>query len=275
VAGVSRQLRIVYPGALYHLTSRGNERKDIYREPVDRSIFLELLGSVVERFSWLCHSYCEMGNHYHLLVETPKPNLVEGMQRLNGCYAQGCNRRWGRVGHLFQGRYNAILVEKETYLLELVRYISLNPVRAGMFERPERWRWSSYRAYLGLAPRPAWLTTDWVLAQFAPKRARARERLHEFVLEGISTPASLPIRGELFLGSDAFVARHTPAERIPEISRPQWQPLRPPLDEILREHRDPLHAARAHGYTLREIGERTGRHYSTISRRLSNNPKAA
>jgi REP-associated tyrosine transposase len=210
-----------------------------------------------------------MGNHYHLVIETPVPTLGQGMKWLNGCYAQRFNRRWNRVGHLFQGRYKAILVEKDGYLLELVRYVVLNPVRAGWRQRPDDWRWSSYRALAGLDASPSWLTNDWVLRRFASHRGHAQGRVRRFVQDGIGNRESLPVRGDLYLGSDDFVARWAgPGTPIPEIPRAQWQPVRPTLESLLRESSDPLHAARRHGYTLREIGELTGHHYSTISRRL-------
>ena len=268
---MSRQLRVLFPGALYHVSARGNERQSIYRSQLDREVFLELLGSVVDRCGWVCHGYCLMGNHYHLVIETPRANLPEGMRQLNGWYAQGCNGRWGRVGHLFQGRYKAILVEKEAYLLELVRYVLLNPVRVGWRELPEQWRWSSYRALLGLTPRPAWLSNDWLLGQLAPDLGRARERWQRFVADGIADPRPLPVRADLYLASDRFIHARLGGGPIPiaEVPREQWQPLRPTLAELYATSSDPARDAyQRWGYTLREIGEHTGRHYSTISRRL-------
>jgi len=131
---MARPLRIELAGALYHVTSRGDERRPIFFEDGDRSAFLAVLGEVIARFGWLCHAYCLMTNHYHLLVETPHANLSQGMRQLNGVYTQYVNRSHRRVGHLFQGRFKGILVEKESYLLELARYVVLNPVRAGMEE---------------------------------------------------------------------------------------------------------------------------------------------
>ena len=132
-----RPLRIEYPGAIYHITSRGNARERIFLEDADRLIFLEILGSVVKKYNWLCHAYCLMDNYYHALIETPDPNLSLGMRQLNGVYTQSFNRRQSRVGHVFQGRYKSILVQKDEHLLELCRYIVLNPVRAGMVNQPK------------------------------------------------------------------------------------------------------------------------------------------
>lgn len=132
-------------------------------------MFLGGLGEVIARFGWLCHAYCLMDNHYHLLIETPEANLSLGMRQLNGVYAQRFNRRHGRVGHVLQGRFKAIVVDRDSYLLELCRYVVLNPIRAGRVEHIERYAWSSYPATMGLAQCPAWLKTDWVLGH-KPKR---------------------------------------------------------------------------------------------------------
>ena len=140
-----RPLRIEYSGAVYHVTSRGNAQQDIFDDDVDYREFLDVLCLVTRRFNWLIHAYCLMGNHYHLLVETPDGNLSAGMRQLNGVYTQRFNRRRERVGHVMQGRFKAIIVDKESYLAELCRYIVINPVRAGIKKRPEQWQWSSYR----------------------------------------------------------------------------------------------------------------------------------
>ena len=147
---MARPLRVEFPGALYHLTARGNARGAIFLDDEDRQGFLSVLGSVIDRFGWICHAYCLMGNHYHLMVETPSANLSKGARQLNGVYTQRFNRRHRRVGHLLQGRYKAILVERDSYLLELCRYIVLNPVRAGTVRRAGDYRWSSYRATAGV-----------------------------------------------------------------------------------------------------------------------------
>src|SRR4030066_2444129 len=167
---MARPLRIEYPGAIYHITSRGNARQPIYKDDKDRETFLELLGSVVSRYGWICHAYCLMGNHYHLLIETPDGNLSQGMRQLNGIYTQHFNRRHGRVGHLFQGRFKAIVVDRDSYLLELCRYVVLNPIRAAMVKHVEHYPWSSYPATMGLADCPVWLNTDWLLGRFGKRR---------------------------------------------------------------------------------------------------------
>ena len=162
---MARPLRLEYAGALYHITARGNGRGEIFVDDEDRQRFLSALAATVIRLGWLCHAYCLMDNHYHLLIETPTASLSEGMRQINGTYTQSFNRRHGRVGHVLQGRFKAILVERESYLLELCRYIVLNPVRAGLVKEAGRYPWSSYRATAGLEAAPAGLMVDWVLSQ--------------------------------------------------------------------------------------------------------------
>ena len=142
---MARPLRIEFPGALYHVTARGHARAAVFLDDDDRRRFLALLAETAERRGWTCHAYCLMDNHYHLLVETSSADLGRGMRQINGVYTQRFNRAHGRAGHVFQGRYKAILVEKQAYLLELSRYVVLNPVRAGMVAKPGDWMWSSYR----------------------------------------------------------------------------------------------------------------------------------
>ncbi len=233
---VARPLRLEFAGALYHLTARGNARADIFVDDEDRRLFLELLGKEIAQQGWRCYAYCLMGNHYHLLIETPTPNLVAGVRRLNGVYTQAFNRRHGRVGHVLQGRYKSILVDKESYGLELCRYIVLNPVRARMVKRPEQWAWSSYRATVGQVAAPAWLDADWVLGQLGGRDpARAYER---FVSEGIGRASPWgELKGQIWLGGEAFLKR---MERLAEskpmanVPRAQRRPTRPTAEAVTR-----------------------------------------
>ncbi len=181
---MSRPLRIEYPGAAYHVTSRGNARNKIFSDVHDREIFLSILDEVITRYNWLCHAYCLMDNHYHLMIETPDANLSIGMRQLNGIYTQKYDNKHHRPGHIFQGRFKAILVQKDHYLLELCRYVVLNPVRAGVVEKPEAWRWSSYQATAGLRKKPDYLTTDWILGLLS-SRTMAERQYRKFVRDGV------------------------------------------------------------------------------------------
>jgi len=160
---MTRPLRIEFKGAVYHITSRGNARQAIFLDEKDFFVFLNLLYRVVKRYHFILHTYCLMNNHYHLLIETPYDNLSKGMRQLNGLYTQQFNQRHKRVGHLLQSRYQAILVDKDNYLLELYRYMVLNPVRVKIVKDPKDWRWSTYRSTTGHKGIPC-LTTDWILS---------------------------------------------------------------------------------------------------------------
>jgi len=277
---MARPLRLEYPGALYHVTSRGNAKADIYLDDADRRIFLRILGTTVTRQHWLLHAFCLMGNHYHLLVETPHPNLSRGMHRLNGAYSQCFNRRHQRVGHLLQGRFTAILVERETYLLELARYVPLNPVRAGFVISPEDWPWSSYRPTAGLEPSPSWLTTSAVLERFAGEADRASLRFQEFLRDGIKAPGPWSaLQGQVFLGSAGFAERMAralmPDPVSSEIPRADRLAARPALASLLaavtaadrsRRNAAIVEAHTVHGYSLAAISRYLGLHYSTVSR---------
>lgn len=225
VGSMTRPLRLEFPGALYHVTSRGDRKGEIYCDDVDRLAWLRILALVCERHNFLVHSFCQMNNHYHLLIETQEANLSQGMRQLNGAYTQHVNRRHDLVGHLFQGRYKAILVQKESYLLELARYVVLNPVRAKLVLLPDDWRWSSYRYFMQLQPAPDWLQTDWVLRQFGTSRPDALLAYRAFVLAGIGAVSPLgKVRHQLLLGDDAFVSKYEcmqQSESLKEIARVQ------------------------------------------------------
>jgi len=205
---MSRPLRLEYPGALYHVTSRGNARASIFLDDADRAQFIRLLKDEVMQQGWICFAWCLMDNHYHFLIETPEGNLSRGMQRLNGRYTQHFNRSHGRVGHVFQGRYKAILVEKESHLLELCRYVVLNPVRAGMVDNVRNWAWSSYHDTLCNDPNLKWLADERVLELFSTQRDEAIQRYRQFVDEGVN--ADKPwnkLRGQIYLGGDDFLSK--------------------------------------------------------------------
>lgn len=280
---MARPLRIEYPGAVYHLTARGNARQDIFIDDTDRTIFLEILSETVTRYHWLCHAYCLMDNHYHLLMETPDPNLSLGMRHLNGVYTQRFNRKHQRVGHVFQGRFKSILVEKEAHLLELCRYIVLNPVAASIVNHPSKHKWSSYNFTAKSIQKSEYLHIDWILSQFSSSsRERARYGYKKFVEARLVEMGESPwagIIGQCLLGGEGFVSeikkRIDGKKEIKEIPRGQRFSGRPALVELFSEmelydkcdrNRKVLQAHLDNGYTLKEIGDFLGIHYSTVSR---------
>ncbi|MBI3795359.1 MAG: transposase [Deltaproteobacteria bacterium] len=279
---MARPLRLEIPGAVYHLTSRGNARQEIYRDVVDRETFLALLGQVCTQWRWQCYAYCLMNNHYHLVVETLDGRLAAGMRQLNGVYTQHFNRLHRRTGHLFQGRYKAILVERESSLLTVLRHVVLNPVRARLVRRPERWRWSSYRAAVGLAPAPNWLQVAWVWSQFSQRPHIARQRYATFVAEGLGQPSVwTQLRQQIFLGSEEFVTtlqnKLGPERDLSEIPREQRR--NPPAPLTFYEGHTPDRAQamalayHSGAYTLKAIARHFGVHYSTVSRAVSRFPQ--
>jgi putative transposase len=205
-----RPLRIEYPGAVYHVTSRGDRREPIAKDDTDRAMFLEVLGQSLQRFDAQAWGYCLMGNHYHLVLHTREANLSRLMRQVNGVYTQSFNRRHGLTGHLFQGRFKAILVDSDSYLLEVCRYVDLNPVRAQMVKRPDAYAWSSYRALAGMAPCAPWLHAQPLYAQLAPGKsvAKAAAQYAEFVAQGHGVALwDVALQQQIYLGDDAFIAR--------------------------------------------------------------------
>jgi REP element-mobilizing transposase RayT len=272
---MTRPLRLEFPNALYHITSRGDRREDIYDDDEDRKSFLDILGKVVTDYNWLCHSYCLMSNHYHLIIETLDSNLSKGMRQLNGVYTQATNRRHNRTGHLFQGRYKAILVDKESYLLELARYVVLNPVRAkGMVSNIEDWPWSSYLALIGKMNSADWLTTNWILSQFGGSRDQAMHRYRQFVLEGIGQNIEIwsELKGQIYLGNEDFITEmQSKIEKEQDdlnIPKKQKRAIAKSLSEIEQQSVD-RNSAISEAYTTgaysqREIGEYFQLHPSTV-----------
>ncbi|OGR23969.1 MAG: hypothetical protein A2X83_01780 [Desulfuromonadales bacterium GWD2_54_10] len=209
---MARPLRIEYPGAFYHVTSRGNEQKDVFKSQKDREKFLSYLESATERYSAIIHAYCLMSNHYHLLLETPAGNLSQIMRHVNGAYTTYFNIKRKRAGHLFQGRFKAILVEADEYATELSRYIHLNPVRAGIVDRPEEYQWSSYRYFIGHDKTPEWLNTGFILGYFGKRAVEAGEKYRAFVEDLTGNEYESPLQGTVgssILGSAGFIEEIT------------------------------------------------------------------
>ena len=230
---MARPLRLEFAGALYHLTARGDRQEPIFLDDGDRRRFLDLLGKEVIQQGWVCYAYCLMSNHYHLLIETVEANLIRGMRRLNGVYTQTFNRRRKKPGHVFQGRYKSILVDKENYLMELCRYVVLNPVRAKMAKGPEEWSWSSYGATAGMVKTPTWLAVDTVLSLFSGRRPNYRR----FVSEGIGEGGIWEeVKGQIYLGSEEFLERMqelADGKAARGIAKAQTRPKTPGGDEIV------------------------------------------
>lgn len=235
---MARPLRLEFPGALWHVTSRGNERREVVRDNADRIALLEQISDSAHTFHWRIFAYVLMTNHYHLLLETPDKSLSRGMRQLNGRYAQEFNRRHHRVGHLFQGRFNAILVERESHFVELCRYIVLNPVRAAIVRTARDWQWSSYRATAGFEMAPRWLDVDSLLKEFDPfLPQKARQLYRRFVAAGGSYHPWSEIADQIYLGSREFRERVAPLIDLPslehEYPRRQLRPERKRLEDVI------------------------------------------
>jgi putative transposase len=254
----------------------------VFKDDEDRQNFLNTLQHVNKRYNWICHAYCLMTNHYHLLIETPDGNLSLGMLQLNGVYTQLFNKRHGRNGHLFQGRYSAILIQKDSHLLEVCRYVVLNPVRAKMAERPDQHAWLSYNATAGKAKVPTCLTVDWVLGQFSRTRRTAEKEYRQFVSRGIGKTIWHEVRGQAILGEEAFgdkLVDHLRKHRnMPEIPRSQRYANRPELERIFtsevvddknRRNKKIAEAVEKYLYRQSEIANHLNMHYSSVSRILN------
>lgn len=272
---MARPIRIEYAGALYHVTARGNAQQSIYLTDADRIRFLNLLAQVCDNCHWRCHAYCLMSNHYHLLIETVQPTLSKGMRALNSEYAQQFNKVHCRVGHLFQGRYKAILVQKEGYLLELARYVVLNPVRANMVPQAHDWRWSSYCATAGVVQAEAYLETDWILSQFGQTRPAAIRKYIQFVTAGVGVESPWQqLKNQVYLGPDEFIVhalQHAESKpSLKEVPRLQKQAPPKPLahyQSTYAQRNDAIaHAYLSGHYTLTTVGDYFGVGRSTVAR---------
>ncbi len=279
---MARPLRIEYPGALYHVTARGNERRDIFTSNHDRNQFLHVLGKIVESYGWICHAYCLMDNHYHLLIETPDANLSKGMRDLNGIYSQRFNRIHNRDGHVFQGRFKSFVIEKDSYLQEVARYTVLNPVRAEMVEKPGQWKWSSYRATMGLCRPIKALDVNSILRHFSDDQLEARRKYKDYIKEGIggASPFDKAVEGNV-LGlepfSDLVLAMTPDIGDLTEVPMSERIVGRPTLDAMLNSSMSKgdrnsaiVIAHLRGGYTQKEIADFVNIHYSTVSKIIAN-----
>jgi REP element-mobilizing transposase RayT len=284
---MARPLRIEFAGATYHVTSRGNRREPIFADDVDRLAFLDLLGHTLGRFHAAALAYCLMGNHYHLVLTTHDANLSKLMRQLGGVYTQRFNRRHDKVGHVFQGRFKAILVDRDAYLLAACRYVEQNPVRARMVGTPGEWPWSSFGAHTGAAPAPAWLDTSALQGQLlgrdvlTPIDAERAQAAYADWVAGAPGASLWPgaLRQQVYLGDDAFVARMQAraapggldAREVPrgQRSRPDTLTLAQRLDSgVTREEA----FRRAHvegGMTMSAIAAQSGLSVARVSQLIS------
>ena len=274
---MARPIRLEFAGAIYHVTTRGDEGSDVFIDDQDRLQFLAVLSEVVSRTGWLVHAYVLMDNHYHLLIETPTDNLSRGMRQLNGVYTQRFNSTHGSGGRVFQGRFKAVLLEREPYLLELCRYIVLNPLRLKAVKNISRYRWSSYRATAGEVKSPAWLKTDWVLSHFGRSSNVAQRKYAEYVEASLKLPSPLSkVKAQVLLGSNAFVKKMK--QRLlskADLKRVKKQPGRQKLNALfsvsVRKDKSLRNEAikrayQEYGYTMAAIAEAAQIHFSTVSK---------
>ena len=280
---MARPLRLEFPGAVYHVTSRGDRREPIFEDDEDRDAFLMVVAQATERFDAVVLAYCLMGNHYHVVIHTRRGNLSRLMQQLNGVYTQAYNRRHNKVGHLFQGRFKGILVDENAYLLEVCRYVDLNPVRARMVRDPGNWRWSSYRAHTGNAISPAWLDTQAVHGYLLGRNAatvadRRRAGLRYAALVAAGKGVKLwddALAHQIFLGGPEFVERmqaliENDTGNAKDIPRLQRRAAAKPIDFYLKRNKDrdaAIRAAVTEGqHSMTDIGKALGLTVSRVSR---------
>ena len=275
---MSRPVRIEFPGAHYYVTSKGTSDKAVFRDQEDRAVFLNVLSGVVSRFGWLVHSYVMLDDHYHLVLECPQANLSKGMRQLNGVYTQHFNRRHDEDGPLFQGRFRSVLFEAKDYLLPLCRHTVLNPVRLKLAASAQQYRWSSHRATAGQIQTPEFLHIDKVLTSYGKRTKDCQKKYRDYVKSGVGEPSPLEQRsGQVLLGSARFLAEMQPilnGEKMAKRGQKRAQRRRSlpvlfkNIDNKTRSERNTLirKAHIDHSYTLMEIGEFLGLHYTTVSK---------
>lgn len=274
---MARPLRIEFPGAFYHITSRGNKRQNIFIDHNDRNTFINVFARVIKIHGWICYAFCLMDNHYHLVIQTPHGNLAKGMRDLNGIYTQLFNTTHQTTGHILEGRYKAFVIEKGDYFLEVLRYTVLNPVRAKIVEHPREWPWSSYKATAYDNKMYPFIEKDYVLKRFSRTQTLARERYREFVREGIKgrSPFKSARHGTI-LGSDQFVMeiweQYAGMEEEKEVNLDERRIARPMLADIFDEKRnkkerniDIVIARIRCKYSISDIAKHIGLHRVTVS----------
>lgn len=282
---MSRPLRIEFPGAVYHVTSRGDRREAIFDDDVDRQLFMDTTGAALDRYHGCALAYCLMGNHYHLVLQTRRANLSLLMRHINGVFTQVYNRRHQKTGHLFQGRFKAILIDRDAYLLEVCRYVDLNPVRAGMVTHPADWLWSSYRAHVGSEVAPVWLDRASVHGYLLGHEVgnhrdtrRAALRYARLVAQGKDIRLwDDALKQQIYLGDESFIQRMQAlleperAESV-EVPRIQRRAALKSIKAYLDAHgrnKAMVKACREGGHTLSAIAQEVGLSASRVSRIIS------
>lgn len=272
---MARPLRIQAPGLTYHVTARGTGRMEIYRDARDRRKFLRVLSLVANSHDLDCHAYCLMTNHYHLVMTTAAANLSAAVRNLNGMYAQWWNRRHDRIGHVFQGRFGAQIIQEDAYFLTVCRYVVLNPVRAGVADTPEDWSWTSYKSTAGLERVPAWLNPHTLWAQLGdddPAAACARYRAFVAAAAGSVTKLpALPVLGDANFVKRFSAWRSRASREVPRralATRPSLESLF--AGAVTRAARSvQAFAAYRQGYSMARIAHYLGLHASTISKMIA------
>jgi putative transposase len=277
---MARRPRLQYPGAVYHVMARGNRKSTIFEDDRDRELFLDLLGGAARRYDFHVYGACLMGNHYHVVGETPRGNLSDAMRFLNGVYAQASNRRHGRSGHLLEGRFRSLVIQRESYLKRVVRYVVLNPVRAHLVSAAAAWPWSTYCATAGLQPAPEWLSLEWLEWAFgATTRAEACDRYQRYVNEPMARKSPIDTKA-VAVGGRRFREQMAQAVAARESDRPlpagYRRVVRPALSELLTDidvkaagFPQAVCAAHVtHGYHQGDIARHLGLDPSTVSKML-------
>jgi len=288
---MTRPLRIEFPGAVYHVTSRGDRQERIFKDDIDRRRLLAILDSALLRFDAEMFAFCLMGNHYHFVMRTRQPTLSRLMRQVNGEYTRAFNHRHELTGHVFQGRFHGVLVDSDSYLLTLCRYVEMNPVRAGLVKSPEQWLWSSYRAHVGLEHGRVWLSTDVVHGHLLQREVRTPEDRRQAQRLYAETATSSPVdslwtehlHGEIFLGSEVFASEMLSRAKPPRLECPEIaaaQRTRPGMrlqDWISRDRTRAESFRLAYsrgGLTMSEIARQAECSVTTVSRAIAQAERA-
>ena len=262
---MARPLRLEFPGAVYFITTKGNGNQNVFLDSDDAEKWLTVFENVCQRFGWICYAYCLMGNHYMIVIETPKPNLSKGMRQLNGIYTQAFNRKNGTGGHIFQGRFKSVLVQKEKYLAGLIKYILFMPVKSGFVKLPLQFKWSSCKFLFDRDECPGWIENSHVKSLFRNLGADFSEgnTPNDEILNNI--------KKQIYLGDDEFISDLQKyvdnARDLREI--PKIQRAKPLLDFVKKSESREKAIANAYStgdYTLQQLADYFSLHYSTISR---------